>query len=529
MSPTERDERAEKRRSRNLTVPPPPPVRHDTFSTDMSKSEASSRPDTPAGLGMHSQAHGSDSPHRYPPSPLLDRGERDQLHKDNEHKDGARKDKAKEREEKETALHHAALVLKAAVLHDARNIRGKDSGLKALAWNVNSAHEAKRLAKSIYYRFKDRRRTYLLAADFHPAFATAAEADAAFRVFDKDGNGDISRGEIKGTLLKVYKERRFLSRSMRDVGIALKTLDHILLFFAFVILFFISLSVFGVNVASSLTSVYSLGIGASFIFKNAASNAFDAIMFLFVTHPFDTGDRVFIDDENFVVKKMGLFATVFTRADGTETYYFNSLLFTKFITNVRRSGKMFENLTMQVAWKTPIEKLDQLEVLINEWLQTEENRWFETSTSLTFQNIAFQRHLTITMAFGHNGTWQDWGLRNARKTAFHAAVQYYCRELDIDAREAPVPWAFVDPDTHEVPDSPGYDAQSPSGEYIPDLGLDAAQQAQAEADAAADRKAAMRNVLGFTPPEDRTGTQITRARKSRSRKTALRSMGADGF
>ena len=47
--------------------------------------------------------------------------------------------------------------------------------------------------------------------------------------------------------------------------------------------------------------------------------------------PFDTGDRCFIDDENLVVKKMGLFATIFTRADGTETYYFNSMLFNKFM------------------------------------------------------------------------------------------------------------------------------------------------------------------------------------------------------
>lgn len=212
---------------------------------------------------------GSDSPHRYPPSPLHETDSNSHAHEKKEHE--------------ETALHHAAHLVKAAMLHDARNIRGHDSGLKALAWNVNSAHEAKRLAKSIYYRFKDRRRTYLLASDFYPAFPTPANADTAFRVFDKDGNGDISRGEIKSTLLKVYKERRFLSRSMRDVGAALKTLDQILLFFALVILFFISLSVFGVNVASSLTSVYSLGIGASFIFKNAASNAFDAIMFLFVT------------------------------------------------------------------------------------------------------------------------------------------------------------------------------------------------------------------------------------------------------
>lgn len=37
------------------------------------------------------------------------------------------------------------------------------------------------------------------------------------------------------------------------------------------------------NVSESLTSVYTIGIAASFIFKNAASNAFDSVMFLFVT------------------------------------------------------------------------------------------------------------------------------------------------------------------------------------------------------------------------------------------------------
>lgn len=132
-------------------------------------------------------------------------------------------------------------------------------------------------------KFRDRHRNYLLPSDFNPAFPTPDEARTAFNVFDKDKNGDISRAEIKTTLIKVYKERRFLARSMRDVSIALRTLDHILLFFALVILFFISLSVFGVNVGDSLTSVYTLGIAASFVFKNAASNAFDAIMFLFVT------------------------------------------------------------------------------------------------------------------------------------------------------------------------------------------------------------------------------------------------------
>lgn len=70
---------------------------------------------------------------------------------------------------------------------------------------------------------------------------------------------------------------------MRDVGEALQTLDRVLLCVAIVIMFFIALSVFGVEVGDSLTSVYTLGIAASFIFKASASSAFDAIMFLFVT------------------------------------------------------------------------------------------------------------------------------------------------------------------------------------------------------------------------------------------------------
>jgi len=289
--------------------------------------------------------------------------------------------------------------------------------------------------------------------------------------------------------------------------VALKTLNQILLLFALVILFFISLSVFGLNVTQSLTSMYSLGIAASFVFKNAASSMFDAIMFLFVTHPFDTGDRCFIDAENLTVKRMGLFATVFVRSDGTEAYYSNNQLFTKFITNVRRSDKMVEGLTMQVAWRTPLEKLDALENRLNEWLATEENRWFQPSTSISLQKIAFQRHLEITITIPHNSTWQDWGVKNARKTAFHAAVQYYCRQLGISACESPIPIAYLDSDIQMTPAIPEIEHHNPEHPVRRSEGP-------------------TKNFLGFTPPQER-GSQQLRARKSKSRKAVLRGNGAD--
>lgn len=64
---------------------------------------------------------------------------------------------------------------------------------------------------------------------------------------------------------------------------------------------------------------------------------------------------------------------------------------------------MGEGCTLQVAWRTPLEKLDALEKCMNDWLATEENRWFEPSTSVVLQNIAYQRHLEITLGIGHNG------------------------------------------------------------------------------------------------------------------------------
>ncbi|KAJ7229071.1 Mechanosensitive ion channel-domain-containing protein [Mycena pura] len=428
-----------------------------------------------------------ESPHQYPPS--------------------------RDHERDVTLVGTAAKVIRDAVLHDARNIRGEDAAGN-LEWNVSSASEAKRLARSIYMRLKSPTRNFLIATDFRPAFATTEAAEAAFRVFDRDNNGDLSRAEIKTTLLKVYKERRFLARAMRDVGAALKTLDQILLVFALGVQFFISLSVFGVNITNSLTSVYTLIVGASFIFKTAASSVFDSIMFLFVTHPFDTGDRCFIDNEIMVVKKMGLLATVFTRWDGTESYYFNSQLANKFITNVRRSGKMFESLTMQVAWRTPLAKLDALDAAINKWLATEENRWFVPSTNITLQHIDFQRYLEFTMAIGHNGTWQDWSLRNARKTAFHAAVQYYCRELGIECYNSPQPVIWADPNLPPYP-APASPLSATSSNASPS---GAAAENDAVLDAATVKPP---TTLGFTP---RATSTLLRARTG-GKKAALRAAG----
>ena len=183
---------------------------------------------------------------------------------------------------------------------------------------------------------------------------------------------------------------------------------------------------------------------------------------------------------------------------------------------------------MQVAWRTPMEKLDQLEKCLNNWLQTEENRWFQPSTSVTLQHIDYQRHLELTIGIPYNSNWQDWGLHLVRKTAFHAAVNYYCRQLGIVSYNAPIPLAYANPDTLEVVDPAlPYDEDGAGAvEVEPPTTPDAAT-AGPGAGAAAEKRTAL---LGFTPPREDGIPSGMRPRKAKSRKAMFRTFGgADGF
>lgn len=202
-----------------------------------------------------------------------------------------------------------------------------------------SQQQAKDLARQIYSSLKPAAadREYLVEADLYSHFRTKEEAAKAFQLFDKDGNGDISKRELRNGCMRIYKERKLLSASMRDLSQASGKLDKILLTIAVIIWAVIVCASFGINVGTSLMPLWTMFVAVSFIFGNSAKDMFESIIFIFVTvsfpfslrfgsystpltwqffflspqHPFDIGDRVFIGTENWQVKSMGLLITTF--------------------------------------------------------------------------------------------------------------------------------------------------------------------------------------------------------------------------
>ena len=92
------------------------------------------------------------------------------------------------------------------------------------------SHQAKALAKKIYTNITGSSgRQEITEMDFYPYFRTNQEAAAAFRMFDRDGNASISKSELRSTCVRIYRERKNLATSMRDLSQATGKLDIILM------------------------------------------------------------------------------------------------------------------------------------------------------------------------------------------------------------------------------------------------------------------------------------------------------------
>ena len=154
--------------------------------------------------------------------------------------------------------------------------------------DVGSTANAKRLAKTLFYNLIQQQQGYhgrdeLVVQDFYPYFSTEDDAQAAFNIFDKDGNGDISKSEMKEKIFYVYKERKDLHTSLRDLSQAVGKLDVIFLTIVAVIWLLIVLSIFGKDVVKNMLSIGSFLVALSFVFGNSLKILFENIVFLFIT------------------------------------------------------------------------------------------------------------------------------------------------------------------------------------------------------------------------------------------------------
>ncbi|KAJ3775029.1 Mechanosensitive ion channel-domain-containing protein [Lentinula raphanica] len=236
---------------------------------------------------------------------------------------------------------------------------------------LESANKSRLLARRIFYSFAKPGSEYLFIQDIARFFPTPDEADSVFALFDRDGNGDASREEIENACMDFHREQLSIEHSMQDLDSAVGRLDNIFMSLYVVIAVLIIAVVLDAQFSTLITSVGTLVLGLSWLIGGSLTEVLTSIIFLFIKHPFDVGDRIIVDEVEYTVKEISLLTTLLLDGNGGLVQAPNSKLNDEFIENIRRSPQMSETFTFSVAYETSFEDLEKLRAKMLEFVQNE--------------------------------------------------------------------------------------------------------------------------------------------------------------
>ena len=90
-------------------------------------------------------------------------------------------------------------------------------------------------------------------------------------------------------------------------------------------------------------SFSSVFLAFVFVFGNSLRNMYESVIFLFVMHPYDVGDALFISNDWCQVEEIALQYTQVVRYDGVKIWYPNYVLCAGAVMNITRSAKRWES------------------------------------------------------------------------------------------------------------------------------------------------------------------------------------------
>lgn len=144
------------------------------------------------------------------------------------------------------------------------------------------------LARRLYRTFARHETETVLEEDLMEAFENDSdETAAAFSMFDKDMNGDISMSELEAVCVEIGRERKSITASLKDLDSVVSKLDSVLFFIVCVVVIIVFISLISTSAAGALTSAGSSVLALSWLLSATAQEFLQSCVFVFVKHPFD--------------------------------------------------------------------------------------------------------------------------------------------------------------------------------------------------------------------------------------------------
>ncbi|KAI2786083.1 hypothetical protein POX_h09850 [Penicillium oxalicum] len=335
-----------------------------------------------------------------------------------------------------------------------RKVRTSSDPYQVIRTLLRTTSGCQVLARRLYRTFVRDGFETVFSGDLKEAFDNGDEAEAAFAMFDRDMNGDISMEELEAACVEIGRERKSITASLKDIDSVVSKLDDILMFFVIVIVLIVFLSLISTSTAGVLTSAGSSILALSWLFSATAQEFLQSLVFVFVKHPFDVGDRVTIygntgDNglgDDYFIKKISLLYTEATKMQGHVVQAPNSYLNGLFILNQRRSGPL-EAVPVTIKYGTSIQQMDALRQRLLEFVRSEK-RDFQGNILTELRTVTENFSVTLNVVFFYKSNWQNEGLRLQRRNKFICMLMTALQEIGIEGPRMNLQGATTDFPVH---------------------------------------------------------------------------------
>ncbi|CAH1419475.1 unnamed protein product [Lactuca virosa] len=267
-------------------------------------------------------------------------------------------------------------------------------------------------------------------------FMIREEVDIVFPMIDVAEKGKIDRKTLTDWVVKVFNGRKALAYALDDTKTAVDELNKLITAILIVVTIIVWLLLTEIASTKVLVFLSSQLVVAAFIFGNTCKTVFEAIVFVFMMHPFDVGDRCVIDGVQMVVEEMNILNTVFLRYDNEKIYYPNSVLATKPISNFYRSPDMGDKVEFSIDFATPFEKIGILKDMIKIYLEKNPQLWHPNHLFIVneIQNVNM---IKVALSINHTMNFQDYGEKSKRRSELVLELKKMFEELKIKCNLLP--------------------------------------------------------------------------------------------
>ncbi|GAB1314223.1 Mechanosensitive ion channel protein [Madurella fahalii] len=317
------------------------------------------------------------------------------------------------------------------------------------------------LARVFYRTFVKPDKTTITVDDLQPAFPTQEDAEACFSVFDKDLNGDISMEELEMVCNEIHLEKKAIAASLKDLDSVIKKLDEVFMFIIAVIVIIVFISIISNSAAAALTSTGTVILGLSWLLQATAQEFLQSIIFVFVKHPFDVGDRVTVygntgsmmRGDDYYVLEVSLLYTEFKKMEGHVVQAPNSLLNTLFILNQRRSQGLADPINLKLRFGTTEAQIEELKARMLEFC-LQNKRDYAPRIISEVQTIDEVSSITMNIIFFHKSNYQNELLRLNRHNKFAVELMRQMHDMGLETprlvqpggmQSMPLYWTQVQP------------------------------------------------------------------------------------